>query len=104
MMMMSSFGYFIVKIFAFVLFMISITCGAFSVLNICLDLKDKGPKPKCDHCNSTVGVKLEDSRTQRYWNGSGMDPNSSIPYCCKCAEIHHEYWDAMWEEYNNSRG
>ena len=66
--------------------------------------KDKSPKPKCDHCGSTEDVKLEDSRTQRYWNGSGIDPNSPIPYCRKCAEMHHDYWDAMWEEYNNSRG
>lgn len=72
-----------------------------------LEKVDKAPmpeKPKCAHCGSTEGVKLEPGRTQYCWDGQGNDPNGPTPYCRKCAEMYHKHWDEMWEEYRFSSG
>lgn len=74
--------------------------------------------PECARCGSQEGVQFEDSGTAyvtppcgRYerlclddpLNGDPPDPNAPIPLCRPCAKDHHDYWDAMWEEYNLSR-
>lgn len=72
---------------------------------------------KCLHCDSTEGVKLEDSRTlyalpdrNRFEKvvedalfTEREDPNADIPLCRECALDHHEYWTEMWREYYSSQ-
>jgi len=58
----------------------------------------------CWRCNSMKDVRLESSRTACAWDGVGEDPNADVPLCRPCAEEHHYWWDAQWDEYNASRG
>lgn len=61
----------------------------------------------CENCGSVEGVELEAGRTQYAYAGeeeTAEDPNRSAAYCRPCAALHHEHWDAMWEEYHASRG
>lgn len=48
---------------------------------------------RCQRCDTTEGVQLEDSRTA-YVN----DPNAPVPLCRACAKDHHAYWDELWEQ------
>lgn len=62
---------------------------------------------RCEYCGSMRGVKLEPGRTAYNYDGptdTFDDPNRQIGYCRSCAEDHHSYWDAKWEEYHQSRG
>lgn len=74
------------------------------------DLIDAKFKPKptlsCVRCESTEGVKLEDSRTMYHFDGkigSEDDPNRPIPLCRECAAEHHEHWDSMWADYYSDK-
>lgn len=64
---------------------------------------------KCEHCGSTEGVELEDSRTcyasversryERLCLEDPLDPpdlNDPVLLCRECAAMHHEFWDEMW--------
>lgn len=57
----------------------------------------------CWCCGSIVRVQEEDSRTMYHWDGKGKNPNAPVKLCRLHAKLHHEHWDAMWAEYNNSR-
>jgi hypothetical protein len=62
--------------------------------------------PRCEHCGTIFGLKLEDSRTCYPTNCDpfdGKNPNRSQLLCRRCAEYHHEYWDDMWKEYYSGR-
>ena len=52
----------------------------------------------CEHCGSWRGTALEDSRISIHWDGRGVDPNSPIRLCRKCARAHHDHWDEVWGE------
>jgi len=87
-------------------------------------MKCQGFEGPCDACGSTDGVKLEDSRTAyepkdltRYDRLQADDPlnppshlerfvaaNPRIPYCRRCAEEHHAFWDEQWAELYATRG
>jgi len=61
----------------------------------------------CEDCGSTEGVELEAGRSAYNFDGeSGSieDPNRGLMLCREHARQHHDYWDAMWDEYNASRG
>lgn len=65
------------------------------------------PPPTCEHCESIVDVQLEDSRTlYTLADGSGIDTiaNRDLSLCRGCAVEHHDHWNAMWQEYYDSRG
>ena len=52
-------------------------------------------------------VRRECSRTMYHFEGepgSPEDPNRYLLLCRTCAKQHHEFWDDMWAEWNNSRG
>jgi hypothetical protein len=38
------------------------------------------------------------------WDGLGPDPNRSRWLCAEHHREYNEYWQAMWDEYNYSRG
>lgn len=60
----------------------------------------------CVRCGATYDVHMEDSRTCYHYEGdvySEDNPNKPIPLCRDCATEHHDYWDAMWDEYYRSR-
>lgn len=59
--------------------------------------------PRCEHCKTMKGLGYEDSRTMYPWNGEGKNPNAPWLLCKRCAEMHHDYWDDMWDEYNRGR-
>lgn len=62
---------------------------------------------RCEYCGSLRGVKLEPGRTAYVYDGptdTFADPNRRSGYCRPCAEDYHTHWDAMWDEYNQSRG
>lgn len=58
--------------------------------------------PRCEHCRSFWGLRLEDSRTMYHYEGKWENPdnpNRPVLLCNDCAETHHEHWDDMWAEY-----
>jgi hypothetical protein len=59
--------------------------------------------PTCESCSSHIGLGEEDSRTSYHWDGKGKNPNACLLLCRKCAILHHEFWDSMWDDYNSSR-
>ena len=54
--------------------------------------------------------------TAHFWTGRTMydisqtdletegDPNGPVYLCQQCAQEFNDYWDEMWNEYNQSRG
>ncbi len=58
---------------------------------------------RCANCCSFFGLKHESSRTLYPWDGTGEDPNADLILCHRCAILHHEYWNDMWDEYNSGR-
>jgi hypothetical protein len=80
-----------------------------------LCLPQNGNPPVCEHCGSQFGVTWQDSRTAydpappsvwdhiRYGEMGPPDPNRCRALCPDCADVHHEYWDEMWADYNSSR-
>lgn len=62
---------------------------------------------KCECCHSFRGVEIESGRTAYHYEGPEdvrNDPNRAIGLCRTCAKMHHEHWDAMWEEYRTMQG
>lgn len=56
----------------------------------------------CERCGARL-AKVESSRTDYHWDGKGKDPNRDLWLCSSCAREHHDYWDAMWDEYYRGR-
>jgi hypothetical protein len=100
--------------------MLLILCSFFAGITLFLVWKVFGPGikdrweavwiwkvwPVCEHCRSLSGLALEDSRTLYHFEGKWDDPkNPNRPrlLCRECAEMHHEYWDGMWADYNSGR-
>jgi hypothetical protein len=52
---------------------------------------------RCANCRSFFGLKKECSRTM-YCDES---LNAPLLLCRRCAILHHEYWDDMWNEYHS---
>lgn len=62
--------------------------------------------PRCEHCHSLLGLRLETSDTSYHWDGAWddpLDPNRERLFCRSCAVDHHEYWKEMWDDYYRSR-
>lgn len=68
----------------------------------------------CSRCGSAEKVMLEESRTMYdrskndFWDFvmDGVldeDPNAPVPLCRDCAQMHHDWWDEQWAEYNSGR-
>lgn len=58
----------------------------------------------CGNCGSFWQVHWHPSMTAYHWDGAGKDPNRPNWLCTPCGEIYDDHWQAMWDEYNHSRG
>lgn len=59
------------------------------------------PTPVCERCGEVgFDVKAQLCRTAY----ADRRENVSPVLCPVCAEEYHDYWDAMWDEYNAARG
>jgi hypothetical protein len=71
------------------------------------------PDAVCARCGAAEGIQLEDARTEyaqpepdffdHLIGEPPPDPNAPVPLCRACAEEHHEFWDAMWQDYYEGR-
>jgi hypothetical protein len=44
------------------------------------------------------------AQTMYAWDGVGKDPNAAFWACAEHQRQYNEHWQAMWDEYNYSRG
>lgn len=54
-------------------------------------------------CSVKVGLMWVESMTAYSWEGQGEDPNHPVLLCATCTRSYCEYWEEMWDEYNQSR-
>jgi hypothetical protein len=54
----------------------------------------------CEYCGVDNAQSIS-AMTAYYWAGEGENPNRDLVLCNNCAQNYQEYWQDMWDEYND---